>query len=485
MLCLSSLVFLTGMFALQTVGDLLRPRRARQRQLLHRHHPRADGRRPSSPRRSSRSSSARSARSRPTSPSARSPSSAASRSPLAPASTPVIAFGCFFVLGIGLGGVNTLMWALEADTVEYGEWKTGVRTEGTTYALFSFTRKMGQAIGGAAAAYTIGFGGYVAQSADPARLRDHRHQDRGRRRAGRRHRHRARDHVRLPADREPVPRDRRARWPSAASRARSRPPAPRGPIPATTTGGTHMTAGPHDDARRDAVRVVRVGGELHRPAGGAGAGRAVPRAGVLLGGDRASAMTERESEGLLSQVFSAMGGVLRRPRGPVRRDGPAGQLRARHGEHAHGHGGGARGRRHHGAQRRVDPRGLAGGAPRPAGRPAPAADPTRRQGERDRRRPGCQAPEAGGPGARRHVDRALRMGSPGGDALRPHGQHGDAWTSTRASRSSSRPPGSRPGSAARRPSSGPRAQPTTDGRTGGGRYIARVLLQQAVREVAG
>jgi glucuronide carrier protein len=83
---------------------------------------------------------------------------------LAPASAPGVAFVCFFVLGIGMGGVNTLMWALEADTVEYGEWKTGIRTEGVTYALFSFTRKMGQAIGGAAAAYTIGFGGYVAHA---------------------------------------------------------------------------------------------------------------------------------------------------------------------------------------------------------------------------------------------------------------------------------------------------------------------------------
>ena len=81
---------------------------------------------------------------------------------LAPTSTPWIALFFFFLLGIGVGGVNTLMWALEADTVEYGEWKTGVRTEGTTYALFSFTRKMGQALGGAAAAYTIGVGGYVA-----------------------------------------------------------------------------------------------------------------------------------------------------------------------------------------------------------------------------------------------------------------------------------------------------------------------------------
>jgi glucuronide carrier protein len=75
---------------------------------------------------------------------------------VAPQSLPGIAVLGFFVVGVGLGGVNTLMWALEADTVEYGEWKTNVRTEGTTYALFSFTRKMGQAIGGAAGAYALG-----------------------------------------------------------------------------------------------------------------------------------------------------------------------------------------------------------------------------------------------------------------------------------------------------------------------------------------
>jgi glucuronide carrier protein len=81
---------------------------------------------------------------------------------LAPGSVPAIAVILYFLAGIGLGGVNTIMWALEADTVEYGEWRAGVRTEGTTYAMFSFTRKMGQALGGAAAAYTLGFGGYVS-----------------------------------------------------------------------------------------------------------------------------------------------------------------------------------------------------------------------------------------------------------------------------------------------------------------------------------
>jgi glucuronide carrier protein len=81
---------------------------------------------------------------------------------LTPGAGRVVVLFFFFLFGIGVGGVNTLMWALEADTVEYGEWKTGVRTEGITYALFSFTRKMGQALGGSAAAYTLGLGGYLA-----------------------------------------------------------------------------------------------------------------------------------------------------------------------------------------------------------------------------------------------------------------------------------------------------------------------------------
>lgn len=79
-----------------------------------------------------------------------------------PASLPVLALAFFVVMGFGKGLVNTLMWSLEADTVEYGEWKTGTRTEGTTYAVFSFTRNLGQAAGSATAAYTIGLAGYVA-----------------------------------------------------------------------------------------------------------------------------------------------------------------------------------------------------------------------------------------------------------------------------------------------------------------------------------
>ncbi|MDR7304333.1 glucuronide transporter [Haloactinomyces albus] len=79
----------------------------------------------------------------------------------APSSKPYVAIGFFVLIGVGLAVVNVLLWSFEADTVEYGEWKTGARTEGTTYAVFSFVRKVGQALGGAAAAYTIGLAGYV------------------------------------------------------------------------------------------------------------------------------------------------------------------------------------------------------------------------------------------------------------------------------------------------------------------------------------
>lgn len=81
------------------------------------------------------------------------------------ATTPMFGPVAFFFIGIGIQGVNTLMWALEADTVEYGEWKTGNRTEGTTYAVFSFTRKMGQALGGFVGGFALTFAGFSAASA--------------------------------------------------------------------------------------------------------------------------------------------------------------------------------------------------------------------------------------------------------------------------------------------------------------------------------
>ena len=48
-----------------------------------------------------------------------------------------------------------------ADAMDYGEWKTGVREEGTTYALHSFFRKLAQGIGPSCGLMLAGALGFV------------------------------------------------------------------------------------------------------------------------------------------------------------------------------------------------------------------------------------------------------------------------------------------------------------------------------------
>ncbi|TYX10530.1 MFS transporter, partial [Klebsiella pneumoniae] len=76
-----------------------------------------------------------------------------------------VALTALAIASVGQGISMTVMWALEADTVEYGEYLTGVRIEGLTYSLFSFTRKCGQAIGGSIPAFILGLSGYIANQA--------------------------------------------------------------------------------------------------------------------------------------------------------------------------------------------------------------------------------------------------------------------------------------------------------------------------------
>lgn len=63
---------------------------------------------------------------------------------------------------------TTVSWAFIADVVEYGQWKTGKRTEGIIYSSYSFTRKLSQALAGfvpGLALTLIGYQPNVAQSA--------------------------------------------------------------------------------------------------------------------------------------------------------------------------------------------------------------------------------------------------------------------------------------------------------------------------------
>lgn len=75
-----------------------------------------------------------------------------------------LAILAWFMFGMGTGGTNALMFSMQADTVDYGEWRTGLRAEGGSYSLLSFIRKTGQGVGGWIGAAVIGASGYVAQA---------------------------------------------------------------------------------------------------------------------------------------------------------------------------------------------------------------------------------------------------------------------------------------------------------------------------------
>lgn len=70
----------------------------------------------------------------------------------------------WFLLGVGTGGTNSLMFSMQADTVDYGEWVSNTRAEGGSYSILSFIRKCGQGLGGWVGGAVIAAFGYVAKA---------------------------------------------------------------------------------------------------------------------------------------------------------------------------------------------------------------------------------------------------------------------------------------------------------------------------------
>jgi GPH family glycoside/pentoside/hexuronide:cation symporter len=73
----------------------------------------------------------------------------------------VIYILCQLVYSLGLGVYSTVSWAMMGDAIDYNEWKTGKREEGTVYSLHSFFRKLAQGIGPAVALLIMQGLGYV------------------------------------------------------------------------------------------------------------------------------------------------------------------------------------------------------------------------------------------------------------------------------------------------------------------------------------
>ncbi len=73
----------------------------------------------------------------------------------------MIYIGCQLINSLGMGIYSTVSWAMMGDAIDYNEWKTGKREEGTVYALHSFFRKLAQGIGPAVALAIMVALGYV------------------------------------------------------------------------------------------------------------------------------------------------------------------------------------------------------------------------------------------------------------------------------------------------------------------------------------
>lgn len=67
------------------------------------------------------------------------------------------------VFGIGMGIYTCVSWAFMADAIDYNEWKTGKREEGTVYSLHSFFRKLAQGVGPSIVLLIMGALGYVSE----------------------------------------------------------------------------------------------------------------------------------------------------------------------------------------------------------------------------------------------------------------------------------------------------------------------------------
>jgi Na+/melibiose symporter-like transporter len=68
-------------------------------------------------------------------------------------------FSAIIIFGTSMANISLMSMLI--DTVEYGEWKTGQRSEGVIFAANTFRAKLSGAIGGAIGAYGLALIKYV------------------------------------------------------------------------------------------------------------------------------------------------------------------------------------------------------------------------------------------------------------------------------------------------------------------------------------
>lgn len=70
----------------------------------------------------------------------------------------------FFLATLGVGIFNMLIWAFITDIIDHQEVATRKREDGTVYAIYSFARKLGQALAGGLGGFVLTAVGYVSEA---------------------------------------------------------------------------------------------------------------------------------------------------------------------------------------------------------------------------------------------------------------------------------------------------------------------------------
>ncbi len=69
-----------------------------------------------------------------------------------------------FLATVGSGLFNLVIWAFITDIIDYQEVVTGKREDGSVYAVYSFARKVGQALAGGVGGFVLTAIGYVSEA---------------------------------------------------------------------------------------------------------------------------------------------------------------------------------------------------------------------------------------------------------------------------------------------------------------------------------
>ena len=80
---------------------------------------------------------------------------------VAPANTILVLIGCG-IRGFGTGLCSTLTAVMLGDTIDYGEWKSGVRTDGLIYSASTIGTKVGNGLATASLGWALAIGHYDA-----------------------------------------------------------------------------------------------------------------------------------------------------------------------------------------------------------------------------------------------------------------------------------------------------------------------------------